>query len=445
MRALVDNAGEEARLAVEVDGEWAVAEEGGWSNWIPVSFSMVGPMSASGWTRFYFKSADPLEIYGVPVQIDPWNPVMPVSTPPEAAAELADAIGPYYTQGFPDAYVSYKSGLLDTGDFVSQSDTVVVERARMLDQALARLDETGGLLFFYVGSLDLRCHMLWHCQDEEHPHREPDDAAFAEEIDRIYQQVDGMLGRILEHLEGGPETELLVMSDHGFAPFRRKMHVNDWLLEQGYLVLQEGVERRADGFYRDGERLGSSLTLYRLDARGEPIWEQSPVDWSRTRAYAIGFNGVILNRVGREPHGIVTETQAGPLLDEIRERLLALRDPESGAAVFRRVVRASEVFSGPRTPEAPDLQLGFDVGFGASDESAIGKITGEGVIVDNDSRWSGSHLMDPEVVRGTLIVRSGRKPQRDPRLEDITATLYAMFGVQPPFEIDGRPLFPTQP
>jgi hypothetical protein len=91
---------------------------------------------------------------------------------------------------------------------------------------------------------------------------------------------------------------------------------------------------------------------------------------------------------------------------------------------------------------APDLQLGFNIGYGASDETAVGEITGDPVIVDNDSRWSGSHLMDPELVKGTIIVRSGAKlVKSDPALEDITATLYKAFRVAPPADMDGKPLF----
>jgi hypothetical protein len=96
---------------------------------------------------------------------------------------------------------------------------------------------------------------------------------------------------------------------------------------------------------------------------------------------------------------------------------------------------------------APDLQLGFNVGYGASDECAIGGITGEGVLANNDSRWSGSHLMDPDLVKGTLVIRGQSKVELTPSLEDITpsleditATLYNLFSVQGPAGLDGQSL-----
>ncbi|MGB0954340.1 MAG: alkaline phosphatase family protein, partial [Planctomycetota bacterium] len=230
--------------------------------------------------------------------------------------------------------------------------------------------------------------------------------------------------------DSGQDIELIVMSDHGFAPFRRKMHVNDWLVQEGYLVLKEGVEKT------------SSLALD-LDEHGQPIPGSGDVDWSKSKAYCVGFNGVILNRVGREPEGIVTDSEVDGLLQEITTKLLAMED--GGEPVFTTVVPATEVFHGEQTHLAPDLQLGFNVGFGASDECAAGAVEGtwlEGVtIVDNDSRWSGSHLMDPELVRGTIISKSGKAYSKDPALEDITATLYSLFQVTPPDGMDGKSLY----
>lgn len=433
----VDRSGEAPQLAVDIEGQYATAELGEWSNWVKVEFGVLGGlMPISGYTRFRFISEAPFEVYALPVQFDPWAPVAPISMPESAAADLADAIGPYIVQGFPDAYKSYKNGLLDTPGFVNESDMVFDERMQMLDFGMDQLEETGGLLFFYTGSLDLRCHMLWHTSDDEHPHQEEpgfyDGRPFSEQIDRVYEQVDGMLGHLLARVErmeadGGGPVELLILSDHGFAPFRRKMHVNDWLLQEGYLVL------------KDGETSASTISL-ELDEHGEPIPGSGKVDWSKTRAFSVGFNGIILNRVDRNAEGIVTQEQAAPLLAEMAEKLLALQD--GGEPVLTTVLPASEVFHGPALDNAPDLQLGFNVGFGCSDESAGGSVTGEAdFLVDNDSRWSGSHLMDPELVRGTLVVRSGATLSKDPALEDLTATLYSLFGVTPPEGTDGKPLF----
>ncbi|MAW60464.1 MAG: hypothetical protein CMJ94_06485 [Planctomycetes bacterium] len=439
--AYLDYTGAEPQVTVEIGDHYGIAQVGEWTGWVPVEFSVMGGLVAlSGYTRFLLKSDEPFELYASPIQVDPWNPVFDVSTPSEAAAELADAIGPYYTQGFPDAYKAYKADLLNTAEFVSQSDTVLDERLEMMQYACDQLEENGGCLFFYTGSLDLRSHMLWWAQDPLHPHQEsvpgavedPNFPEYSQQIDRIYSQVDSALGKLLARIEqmeadGKGPVELIIMSDHGFAPFRRKMHLNDWLLKEGYLVLKDGAEP-------------GMIAVSGKTEDGEIDWESSIVDWSKTKAYVVGFNGIILNRVGREAQGIVTDGEADALLNEMRDKLLSLRD-EDGTPVFTTIKKATEVFSGPMTGVAPDLQLGFNVGYGASDETAVGEITGDAVIVDNDSRWSGSHLMDPELVRGTIIVRSGATLSKDPALEDITATLYKAFSVVPPADMDGKPLF----
>ena len=455
VRFHLDLTGSAPALGVELgeDGheEVNMASLGDWSDWMPMTFADAG--NVSGWTRFLFQSADPFVVYAAPVQMDPFSPSQPVSQPESASADLAEAIGPYYTQGFPDAYKAYKEGLLDTGEFLSQSDTVFVERVDMLDWALEEFDQDGGLLFFYTGSLDMRCHMLWHCADADHPHQEPagdydqlpaeysrlhgrglkdyGGLSYGEQLDRTYFQVDDLLGYLMAQVqERWPDCEVIVMSDHGFAPLHRVMNINDWLVQEGYLVLNE---KGASG----------SIAVPHGE-HGEILWQDSFVDWSQTRAYAVGFNGVILNRVNREPHGIVEASAADALLTEMRAKLQAFRD-EDGAAVFQRVLLASEAFDsrGARFSLAPDLQLGFSLGYGASDPSALGKVLGGPILEDNDSRWSGSHLMDPDVVRGTLAwSRPGDLALKTPQLTDVTATLYELFSVERPTFVEGTSFFP---
>ena len=439
---MIDDPTGTPQLAVDIEGVYAVAGLGEWSNWVKIEFGMLGGLiPVSGYTRFRFMSAEPFEVYAVPVQYDPYAPASPISMPEEAAAELADAIGPYFVQGFPDAYKSYKSEVLDTSGFINESDMVMEERTKMMHYGLDQIDETGGLLFLYTGTLDMRCHMLWHATDEEHPHQEGvgeyDGMTYEQQIDRVYMQVDTMLGEMVAKIDAmekdhGSPVELIVMSDHGFAPFYRKMHVNDWLVKEGYLVLKDGVTKT-----------GAHGLGYESDEDDHPIPGTGDVDWSKSVAYCIGFNGIILNRVNREHAGIVTDAQVAPLLAEMTAKLIALQD--GGEPVFTTVVPATEVFHGDQTHLAPDLQLGFNVGFGASDECAAGGVTGDweqGIfIVDNDSRWSGSHLMDPALVRGTIIAESGKAFSKDPALEDITATLYSLFSLSVPENMDGKSLY----
>jgi predicted AlkP superfamily phosphohydrolase/phosphomutase len=242
-----------------------------------------------------------------------------------------------------------------------------------------------------------------------HPARDPAIAPrHAHDIERFYRDVDHELGEIRKRLP--PDTLLLVMSDHGFQPFTRKLHLNAWLRDEGYLVL------------KDGKRTGQIVV--------------GDVDWSKTRAYALGFNGLYLNVAGREGQGIVPAGEANALADELSAKLEALRDPKNDRRIVLRVDRAEDVYSEARRGEGPDLIVGYDRGYGASDESTLGEITEE-VFADNTSRWSGNHLMSPDVVPGILL--ANRRPEGSGYdLTDLTATLLAHYGLATPSDMVGE-------
>jgi len=287
----------------------------------------------------------------------------------------------------------------------------------MLNLALSRFGR-GDMTFVYVSDIDLQSHMLWRLGDPKNPDAPPHPAfepkaaaAHGRDIEGYYEHVDEMLGRILSQLPA--DTLLIVMSDHGFQTQTRKAHLNAWLRDAGYLVLQ------------GGKRKGQI-------AAGD-------VDWSKTRAYALGFNSLYLNLAGREAQGIVQPGEANALAGEISSKLRDWKDPERYTRVVRRVFRASDIYSGERMREAPDLIVGYEVGYGASEESTLGEIV-EPLLEDNTSRWSGNHLMDPELVPGILL--SNRKfPAAGYDLRDVTATVLGHFGVAPPAGMEGKNIY----
>jgi predicted AlkP superfamily phosphohydrolase/phosphomutase len=249
--------------------------------------------------------------------------------------------------------------------------------------------------------------MLWRHADPKypgrgHPARDPAvAAAHAHDIERFYRDVDAVLGRVRERLPDG--TRLLVMSDHGFQPYVRKFHLNAWLREHGYLVLANGGKTGRVG----------------LD----------DVDWTRSRAYGIGFNGLYLNLAGRESRGIVRAEEADSLLAEIGAALEAERDPQTGEPVVLRAYPGREVFHGERAAEGPDLVVGYNQGYAGSDPSTLGEIT-EPVLEDNTSRWSGNHLIDPRLVPGVLLV-NGKVAEGEHDLTDVTVSLLDHYGLPP--------------
>jgi predicted AlkP superfamily phosphohydrolase/phosphomutase len=402
---------------VEVGGQRALLREGEWSDWLEIEFDALpmGLAPVGGAVRFYAKELAPgFQVYASPVNMSPASPAMPLSSPDDFSTELFESLGFFYTQGMPEETDALKDGVFDDDDYLKQVALVQGDNRRMVRLALDRF-EPGDATFVYLSDIDLQCHMLWRHGDPKHPDAPPHPAhdpaiapRHAHDIERFYRDVDRELGEIRRQLP--PDTLLLVMSDHGFQPYTRKLHLNAWLRDQGYLTL------------RDGERTGHIVA--------------GDVDWSRTRAYGLGFNGLYLNVAGREGQGIVAPAEAEFLAAEISSRLEELIDPVNGKRIVLRVDRSADVYSSQRRAEGPDLVVGYDVGYGASDESTLGEIT-EHVLVDNESRWSGNHLMSPDVVPGVLLVNR-KLTGSGYELTDVTATLLAHYGLDAPSGMVGR-------
>lgn len=404
---------------VEVDGTTALLEQGEWSDWIDVSFEPLplGLMAVDGTVRFYAKQLRPVfQVYASPVNLSPASPAMPITSPDDFATEIFDHVGFFYTQGLPEETDALKDGVFDDDDYLKQVALVQQDTRRLIGLALDRF-EPGDTTFVYLSDIDLQSHMLWRHGDPKDPSRPPHPAydpkaspRHAHDIENFYRDVDRTVGEVRERLPEG--TLFIVMSDHGFQPFTREVHLNAWLRSAGYLKL------------RDGKSTGQI-------ALGD-------VDWSKTLAYGIGFNGLYLNLRGREAQGIVDPADADELMTELTERLESFRDRDTGSRVVRKVYRADQVYSEARRAEGPDLIVGYDRGYGCSDESTLGEIT-QSVLRDNTSRWSGNHLMAPEVVPGVLFVNR-KLPAAGHDLTDLTVTLLAHYGIEPLPGMTGRPV-----
>jgi predicted AlkP superfamily phosphohydrolase/phosphomutase len=325
---------------------------------------------------------------------------MPISTPRGFSADLARAVGPYYTQGMPEDTKALTSDVLDQAEFVKQAELVAEEFQRMYEHLLGDFED--GLLFYYFGSIDQVSHVLWHTTDPEHPAHDPErDAPFAGVIEKLYLRADSIVGRTLAEL--GDDGLLIVMSDHGFTSWRRSFNLNTWLKENGYLALVDPA--------RQGE----------ADYFGN-------VDWSRTQAYALGFSGLYVNLRGRELLGIVPENQRQVLLDEIERGLLRVVDPSTNEPAITKVYQRDRTFAdGPVREAGPDLIVGYAKGVRASDDTSLGRIPRD-MIVDNLEKWSGDHIMDHEAVPGVLL--SSRPLVVQARsLRELRGALLAEFGI----------------
>jgi predicted AlkP superfamily phosphohydrolase/phosphomutase len=389
-------------VKIEVGDEQRVLQEGEWSDWVPVSFDLIPTQHLHVQARFYLKQVRPyLELYVSPLNIDPFAPALPISTPGSYAATLARATGRFYTQGMPEETAALAAGVFTRSEFMTQARIAGDE---VIDEFPWVLSQFGrGLLFYYEGNTDLVSHMMWRPMDPGHPAYDPvKDPPFADAVPSVYEQVDGLITYALDHM--GPDTLLIAMSDHGFTSWRRTFHLNAWLYQHGYLAVKD-------------ESLPPGMELL------------SNVDWSRTRAYGFGLEGLYVNLRGREKDGIVPPSEYGTLLAELKEKLESTIDPWTGKPAIAHLYLRDETFTdGGERSIGPDAVMGYAKGTRGADASALGEVERE-VLTDNDKEWSGDHEMDTPSIPGILATsRPLKRPARN--LRELNASVLAEFGLE---------------
>jgi predicted AlkP superfamily phosphohydrolase/phosphomutase len=401
---------------ISLQGQEFTLGVGEWSPWVAVEFK-AGPLSRMhGILQFYLVALKPhLKLYASPISIDPRKPWFPISYPESYSKELAGDLGLFSTRGMPYDTWALNEGRLTEDGFADEADMLYNERLEQMQHELKRF--TGGVFYCYFEYPDIIQHMYWRFIDPKHPLYTTDaPARLRNMIYECYRRMDHVVGLGLAALH--PGDTLIVLSDHGFTTFRRAAHIDSWLQENGYLVLKNGAKE------------------------GRPLFLD--VDWSKTRAYALGFGAIYINTKGREPQGIVPPDETREALKrEIAAKIAKWVDPVNGEPVVHTVYLNQDIFKGQYASEAPDLYIGFNKGYRASWQTALGA-SPEGLLEDNLKDWSGDHLVDPSLVPGILF--TNRKIMiAHPTLYDLAPTILRFMGFDDARlaaeDIDGKPLF----
>jgi predicted AlkP superfamily phosphohydrolase/phosphomutase len=388
-----------AKLAV--GDEERLLAVGEWSDWVPIAFDLVPTQKVRAECRFFLKQLEPhFEMYVTPANVDPLSPALPISSPPGYAAELARTSGRFYSQGMPEDTKALKIGVLNRREFLAQAAIAGGEVRGQYKRTLEGFRD--GFLFYYFGNVDQVSHMMWRSMDRQHPAYDPaTDPEYEHVVEDLYVGLDAVVGDTLQTL--GKDDLLVVMSDHGFTSWRRSFNLNSWLRENGYLAVRPVADAEESSAF-------------------------GGVDWSRTRAYAVGLNGLYVNVEDREAHGTVPPRERQALIAEISDKLLKTIDPATGAPAISRMFPREAIYTpGERDDLAPDAVVGYAKGTRGSDASALGDSTAE-AIVDNRDAWSGDHCMDPAAVPGVLF--SSRPLRRAaPNLQSLAGAILAEFGI----------------
>ena len=397
----VDIAADRRHAKIVVGDEERLLGVGEWSDWVPVAFDLAPTQRLHAECRFFLKGLDPdFELYVSPVNIDPLSPVLPISSPAGYASELAHATGRFYSQGMPEETKGLKTAILTPEEFLTQAKIAGDEVRAQYKYTLDQFHD--GFLFYYFGNVDQVSHMMWRSRDPQHPAYDPKrDPKYAHVVDDLYAGLDRVVGDTLAALTAN--DLLIVMSDHGFTSWRRSFNLNSWLRDNGYLYVDAASTGEASGPF-------------------------AGVDWHRTRAYAVGLNGLYINLSGREAFGVVAPEERNRLVAEISTKLLHTIDSATGQPVISRMFRREEIYTLPPDDEvAPDLIVGYAKGTRGSDESALGELPME-TVVDNHDAWSGDHCMDPAVVPGILLTSRLLK-QTPADLQALAPAILAEFGI----------------
>lgn len=352
--------GDKNHAHLKLDKQNMELTKGIWSPIFQLAFPIKFGLSVKAITRVIlteFRGSPGL--YFLPLQIHPLYSPWPYASPRGFAKSIWKTLGPFLTLGWPQDTTGLEEGFLDDEQFLDLCEAIHQTRERIFLNQVQDFHE--GILASVFDTLDRVQHMFWRDRPQV--------------VARWYEKLDRMLGRIEAQVEQLRDSQpaIYVLSDHGFAPFEYKVHLNRWLMDQGF------------------------LNASTANARGG----MKDIDWSQSRAYALGLNSIYLNQQGREAEGIVAANQVEEQRNLIREQLTTWKGPD-GSNVAPRVYRREEVFEGPLSTYSPDLVVGFNRGYRASAQTGLGGWEEKSIEV-NEDHWGADHCIDPQLVSGVLF------------------------------------------
>ena len=406
---------------VTIEGRTIRLIPGKWTPWLDLTFKVNFVVRLQGMVQMLLTNAgSELQLYVSPVNFKPDDPPVPISSPAGFAADLYKGIGNFRTLGWAEATWALNEGRMDEKTFMDDLMVAFDDRARVI---LHRVDaKDWDLLIGVIESTDRVQHMMWRLIDPKHPLYDAALAAqFGDAIERVYRKADDFVGEVVKRV--GPNVPVLIVSDHGFHSWRKAVNLDTWLVQNGYMVMKgQSADKKLSDLFGGGT-----------------FWEN--VDWSKTRAYAMGIGQIYFNLRGRESQGIVSPgAEATALADELAAKLLTMTDPEDGTPIIRAVYKRDDIYSGPYLTNASELQVGMNEGYRVSWQTTLGG-SPPGIVYKNDRKWSADHGGYDYAITSGIFVSSQPFTSKDPRIIDLAPTVLKYFGITVPTDIDGKPLY----
>ena len=348
---------DESSARLSVDGQRIDLLLGEWSAIVELRFKAGLLFKVHAITRFIAtRLSGAVRVYALPLQIHPLHSTWHYASSGSFSKKLWKEVGPYLTLGWPQDTTGLEDGCITDDQFLDLCQSIFSRRMQILDCLLNEFHE--GVLAAIFDDLDRIQHMFFHNRMDV--------------VHDWYRRLDRFVGEVNARVEAWTgKYRYLILSDHGFSEFRKKVHLNRWLADNHYLFMNDG---------------GDNL---------------SGVDWSRTTAYAVGLNSIYLNVRDREGQGIITADEVENLLDEIQHKLLDWKDRDE-TPIVKKIRPKHETYSGPYTRLGPDLVVGYAPGYRASAETGLGKVPDVSLEANTD-HWGADHCVDADIVPGVIF------------------------------------------
>jgi predicted AlkP superfamily phosphohydrolase/phosphomutase len=320
--------------------------------------------------------------------------------PPNIKSQINELVGEYPTD--------VKNFRTDKKDWLKDEIFSMSRKQWQVVRWLLKEKEWNYFHFVDIG-LDRMHHGFWNYFDPTHVQFEPGNP-YQNAIPDYYLWLDEQIGEVMNLLDN--DTILLVVSDHGAQRLDGGFAINEWLIQQGLLVLEE------------------------YPATPTPF-EKLRVNWSKTRVWSEGgyYARIFFNVQGREPQGVVLRDEYERFQDEMKTRLEALPD-DKGAPMKSLVFKPNELYREVRNV-APDLI----VHFGGLYWRSIGTVGHRKLhLQENDTGPDACN----HAQFGMFILTAPNLPLKGEyegaRLLDIAPSLMALAGYQVPDAMQGRSL-----
>lgn len=279
---------------------------------------------------------------------------------------------------------------------------------------------------FYFNETDVISHVAWKYLESE-------DEVLGEAIFKVYESIDKYIGELMLD----DDSDIIIVSDHGFRELKRVVSLNNILESMGLLKYREygifGQFRRMVARSRLSRVIGKKKYLRRMEV-DELV---NGIDWNATKAYCFGTTSgtIYINLRGKEPHGIVDLCEYDALCAEIIDGFKKIRDEKTGCKIVDNIYRKEEIFLGPYQDHAADLCVTFKDGYGVKMKKNDRFLKKE--IITDTKGWSGDHD-----VKG-IFIASGPHFKKNSKIEgacvqDIAPTILYIMGLPIPKDMDGR-------